>query len=45
MTTIAKGRDLVTLINVFTVEPDTQQEVVDLLYRSAGETRRVDGVS
>src|SRR5947209_7749507 len=31
MTTIAKGRDLVTLIKVFTVEPDTQQEVVDLL--------------
>ena len=31
MTTIAKGRDLVTLINVFTVEPETQQQMVDLL--------------
>ena len=31
MTTIAKGREVVTLINVFTVEPDTQQQMVDLL--------------
>ena len=31
MTTIAEGRDLVTLINVFTVEPETQQQMVDLL--------------
>jgi quinol monooxygenase YgiN len=31
MTTIAKDRQLVSLINVFTVKPDQQQEVVDRL--------------
>ena len=31
MATIEKGRDLLTLINVFTVEPENQQKLVDLL--------------
>jgi hypothetical protein len=31
MATIEKGRDLLTLINVFTVEPTRQQELVDVL--------------
>jgi len=31
MTTIAKDNDVVTLINVFTVEPEQQQRLVDLL--------------
>jgi len=34
MTTIAENTDLVTLINVFTVEPSNQQELVDLLARA-----------
>jgi heme-degrading monooxygenase HmoA len=31
MTQIAVGQDVVTLINVFTVEPGNQQQLVDLL--------------
>jgi len=31
MTTISKERDVVTLINVFTVAPDDQQRLLDLL--------------
>ena len=31
MATISKGNDLLTLINVFTVEPVNQQELVELL--------------
>ena len=31
MITIDKGTGFVTLINVFTVEPENQQEVIDLL--------------
>lgn len=31
MTTIAKGRNIITLINVFTVEPENQQRLLDLL--------------
>jgi quinol monooxygenase YgiN len=34
MTTISLGRKLVTLINVFTVEPDNQQQLLDLLARA-----------
>ena len=33
MTNIAKDRDVVTFINVFTVEPENQQRLVDLLVR------------
>lgn len=31
MITIAKGTGFVTLINVFTVEPENQQQLIDLL--------------
>ncbi len=31
MATISKGNDPVTLVNVFTVEPENEQRVVDLL--------------
>jgi quinol monooxygenase YgiN len=34
MTTISKGNKLVTLINVFTVEPANQQQLLDLLLRA-----------
>ena len=42
MTTISKEHKLVTLINVFTVEPANQQQLLELLV-SATETSRVDG--
>ena len=31
MTTISKDRDVVTLVNVFTVEPEKQQRLIDAL--------------
>lgn len=31
MTTIETGRDIATLVNVFTVEPERQQELLDVL--------------
>jgi len=34
MTTISLSRKLVTLINVFTVEPDKQQQLLELLARA-----------
>jgi quinol monooxygenase YgiN len=34
MTTISLSRELVTLINVFTVEPDDQQQLLELLTRA-----------
>jgi heme-degrading monooxygenase HmoA len=34
MTTITTDNDVVTLINVFTVEPEQQQRLVDLLVRA-----------
>jgi quinol monooxygenase YgiN len=34
MTTITLSRKLVTLINVFTVEPDNQQQLLELLARA-----------
>jgi quinol monooxygenase YgiN len=38
MTTISPRGNLVTLVNVFTVEPDKQQALVDLLTRATDET-------
>jgi quinol monooxygenase YgiN len=38
MTSINTRNDVVTLINVFTVEPTRQQELVDLLTRATDET-------
>jgi quinol monooxygenase YgiN len=40
MTTISTSGDIVTLINVFTVEPPQQQALVDLLTRATDETIR-----
>ena len=40
MTSISTRDDIVTLINVFTVEPARQQELVDLLIRATDETIR-----
>lgn len=37
MTTITQDADLMTLVNVFTVEPDRQQELVDLLTEATDE--------
>lgn len=40
MTRIEKDRDLLTLINVFTVEPGKQQALVDLLVDATQQTMR-----
>jgi quinol monooxygenase YgiN len=40
MTTIAENNGLVTFINVFTVEPSNQQELVDLLARATDTSVR-----
>ena len=40
MATITKGRELMTLINVFAVSPDKQEELAQLLVRATDETMR-----
>jgi Antibiotic biosynthesis monooxygenase len=40
MSTIAPGQGVLTFINVFTVEPDQQQSLVDLLTEAAEQTFR-----
>lgn len=40
MTTIAENASLVTLINVFTVEPSNQQKLVDILARATDTSVR-----
>ena len=40
MTTISKDAKLITLINVFTVEPARQQELIELLTRATGDSVR-----
>jgi len=40
MATIEKGRELMTLVNVFTVSRDKQAELADLLVRATEETMR-----
>lgn len=40
MAVIEKGRRLMTLVNVFTVKPDKQAELADLLVRATDETMR-----
>ena len=40
MATITKGRELMTLINVFTVSPDKQEELAQLPVRATDETMR-----
>lgn len=43
MTTISKHNELITLINVFTVEPARQQELLDLLARATQIVRLEPG--
>ena len=40
MATIEKGRQLMTLVNVFTVSPDKQAELASLLVRATDETMK-----
>lgn len=40
MATIAKGRDILTLINVFTVDPGNQQKLVALLTEATERTMK-----
>jgi heme-degrading monooxygenase HmoA len=40
MATIEKGRDLLTLINVFTVDPTKQQELVEVLVEATERTMK-----
>ncbi len=40
MTTISKENNVVTLINVFTVEPDKQRQLVDLLIHATETSMR-----
>lgn len=40
MPTIEKGRSVLTLINVFTVKPEKQQELVTLLIEATEETMK-----
>ncbi|MDQ6769907.1 MAG: antibiotic biosynthesis monooxygenase [Gemmatimonadota bacterium] len=40
MATIQKGRKLMTLVNVFTVAPEKQNELADLLVRATEKTMR-----
>ena len=44
MTTISKDNKIMTLINVFTVEPENQQRLVELLVEATEKTmKNVDG--
>jgi quinol monooxygenase YgiN len=40
MASIERGRKLMTLVNVFTVTPDKQQQLVDLLVEATHEVMR-----
>ena len=40
MTTIATNKNMVTLINVFTVQPENQQRLVDLLIEATKQTMK-----
>ncbi|MEW6733098.1 MAG: antibiotic biosynthesis monooxygenase family protein [Acidobacteriota bacterium] len=40
MTTIAKDAGVITLINVFTVEPENQQRLVDMLLEATEKTMK-----
>jgi len=43
MTTIDKTNKFLTLINVFTVKPDDQQKLVDLLIQATGTVKNITG--
>ena len=40
MVTIRKGRDVLTLVNVFSVRPENQQKLVDMLVEATDETMK-----
>ena len=40
MVTIRKGRDVLTLVNVFSVRPENQQKLVDMLVEATDKTMR-----
>ena len=40
MSTIEKGRDILTLVNVFTVEPEKQRELVTILIEATQQTMK-----
>src|SRR5258705_11657123 len=40
MTTISKDNDVITLINVFTVEPENQQKLVEMLVEATETTMK-----
>jgi hypothetical protein len=40
MTTISKDNRVVTLINVFTVEPENQQKLADMLVEATEKTMK-----
>jgi len=40
MATIEKGREIMTLVNIFTVSPDNQSALCQLLVRATEETMR-----
>jgi antibiotic biosynthesis monooxygenase (ABM) superfamily enzyme len=40
MTTISKDNDVVTLVNVFTVEPENQQKLVGMLMEATEKTMK-----
>jgi antibiotic biosynthesis monooxygenase (ABM) superfamily enzyme len=40
MATIQKGRNVLTLVNVFTVKPENQQKLVDLLTEATERTMK-----
>lgn len=43
MTTISTEQDVVTLVNVFTVKPEEQQRLVDVLAEAASTMKRIHG--
>src|SRR5258708_31571444 len=43
MHTISKAADLLTLINIFTVEPTKQADLLDILIHATDSVRRVAG--
>lgn len=43
MTTISTEKTIVTFISIYTVAPEKQQELVDLLVRAAGSMSKVPG--
>ncbi|HYV00299.1 MAG TPA: antibiotic biosynthesis monooxygenase family protein [Pyrinomonadaceae bacterium] len=40
MVTISKGNQVVTLVNVFTVDPENQQRLVDMLVEATEQTMK-----